>query len=392
MKLRNCCLIAVLCIMLVSNNLCFAQENKDDDPSREIVANSTYLPFKTVKDRFGKKFAQSYFVIQVDIRNEKLDKQFIVQTLDVLFDRRQCRFAQFVDENFDRTECERLFDKFFFVTNAKQPVTGNDVIATGEADLNRSNRNVGFRVLAFTANVGSILTGFNGLIGRDGIKGINVLGTTATAAANALFPNTADRKLENIKNAVPTEDVIIKSKESRTFNIFIPTDRILWKDSWKEYIRPTRDSDYDAYKFKIVLEMIMLSSATGVLVDNNAPTVEVRSDDSLRRQATKFETIGEVTPETEDKDTRFNAITALLQKNLASTNRFVSDEATGKLRAVVTELNKDSNFKTFLTKPEINVTNQSTGKTILDAIRALMRTLNEAQQNKVMDIVIEKGR
>lgn len=392
MKIKNYYLTATLIILFVSNHICLAQENVDTDPSREIVAKSTYLPFKTVKDRFGKKFAQSYFVIQVDIRNEKLDKQFIVQTLDVLFDRQQCRFAQFVDESFNRTECERLFDKFFYFTNAKQPVTGDDVLATGEADLNRSNRNVGFRVLAFTAAIGSILTGFNGLIGRDGIKGINVLGTTATAAAVGLFPDTANRKLENLRNAVPTEDVIIKSKESRTFNIFIPTERVLWKDSWQEYIKPTKDSLYDAYKFKLVLEMIMLSSASGVLVDNKAPTVEVRSDDSFRRQAEKYIGVGEITPDTEVKDNRFNAITALLQRNLASTNRAVSNDATTKLKAIVTELNKEPNFKTFLTKPEINITDQSTGKAILDAIKALMRTLDEAQQNKVMDIVIEKGR
>ncbi|GEM_PF-6987917 len=392
MRLKNYYFFAAIIILFVSNNLCLAQGNVDTDPSREIVAKSTYLPFKTVKDRFGKKFAQSYFVIQVDIRNEKLDKQFIVQTLDVLFDRRQCRFAQFVDESFNRDECERLFDKFLFATNAKQPVTGDDVLATGEADLNRSNRNVGFRVLAFSASVGSILTGFNGFIGRDGIKGINVLATTATAAANALFPDTADRKLENIRNAVPTEDVIIKSKESRTFNIFIPTERIFWQDSWREYIQPARDSNYDVYKFKLVLEMIMLSSATGVLVDNDAPTVQVRSDDSLRRQAEKFIDVEEITPTEEENADRFNAVVALLQKNLASTNTAVVTDATTKLRAILVELNKEPSFKTFLTEPEINITDQSTGKAILGAIVALMRTLNDAQQSKVMDIVIQSGR
>ncbi len=382
----------VLIILLFSNGLFLAQDNRDD-ANQQIVAKSTYLPFKTVKDRFGKKFAQSYFVVQVDIRNEKLDKQFIVQTIDVLFDRRQCRFAQLVDESFSRNDCENIFDKYFFFTNSKEPVSGDDVIATGEADLNRSNRNVGFRVLAFSASIGSILTGFNGLIGRDGIKGINVLGTTATAAAEVLFPNTADQKLENLRNAVPTEDIIIKSKESRTFNIFIPTERVFWKKSWEEYIKPARDSEPDAYKFKVILETIMLSSATGVLVDNDAEKVKVRSDDSLRRQSEKYRSIAESTDEEAERAELFRATTQLLQNNLASQNVAVSNEATGKLRNIITELNTEPRFQTFLTTGGRNITVQSTGTVILQGIKDLMRNINdEVLENKVMDIVIERGR
>lgn len=393
MRIENYYLTATLIILFISNNLCLAQENRETDAPQQIVAKSTYLPFKTVKDRYGKKFAQSYFVIQIDIRNEKLDKQFIVQTLDVLFDRRQCQFAQRVDESFNRTECERLFDKFFYFTNAKQPVGRDDVIATGEADLNRSNRNVGFRLLAFSANIGSILTGFNGVLGPDGIKGINVLGTTFTSAANALFPNTADQKFENLRNALPTEDVIIKSKESQTFNIFIPTERVFWQDSWKEYIKPTRDSDYDVYKFKLVLEMIMLSSASGVLVNNDAQKVQVRSDDSFRRQEEKFRLVAESTDEEIQRADLFQATLVLLQNNLASVNARVNRDATDKLRAILTRLNLETRFSTFLTTSPRNITAGSTGAEILQGIKELMRNINDEDlENKVMNVVIQEGR
>jgi hypothetical protein len=390
MKIKNYYLIATLIILFVSNHICFAQENADTAPSREIVAKSTYLPFKTVKDRFGKKFAQSYFVIQVDIRNEMLDKQFIVQTLDVVFDRGQCRFAP--PNNDQRKDCEEIFDQYFFFTNSKQPVTGDDVFATGEADLNRSNRNVGFRVLAFTASIGSILTGFNGLIGRDGVKGINVLGTTATAAAAGLFPDSADRKLENLRNAVPTEDVIIKSKESRTFNIFIPTERVFWKDSWKEYVKPARDSESSAYKLKIILETIMLSSATGVLVDNNAETVEVRSDDSVRRQAEKIRQANYTDEEISNIDT-FSATMLLLQRGLENS----ATTTTTSLRNILAELMKVQGIKAVLDKRETKVTAESNGTTILQAIKELMRELNDVEngaalKQKVRDIVITNGR
>lgn len=394
MKLKKFYLLFGLIMLLVLGNQGFAQNIDDSDATQQVVANSTYVPFKTVKDKYGKKFAQSYFIIQVDIRNEKTNKQFIVQTIDVLFDRRQCRFAQLVDESFRREECEVLFDKFFFFTNSKQPIGRDDVLATGDADLNRSNRNVGFRLLAFSANFGSILTGFPGLIGRDGIRGINVLGTTATAAANALFPDNSDRKRENLRNALPTEDVIIKSKESATFNIFIPTERVFWKDSWQEYIKPARDSSADVYKLKLVLETIMLSSATGVLVDNDAEKVRVRSDDSLRRQAEKFALVAESTDEEIDAANRYNAALDRFERDLASTDNAIVNDATAELRRIVTRLKTEARFRTFLTTNGRNITDQSDGATILTAIKDLMRSLDGDVdlENTVMDIVIRRGR
>lgn len=396
MKVKKCSLFATLIILLASINQCLAQEVEDTDPTREVVAKSTFLSYKTVKDNFGKKFAKSYFVIQVDIRNEKLDKQFIVQTIDVLVDPNQCRYAKQIDETFKTDECRAIFDKYFYFLNVQQGIRREEVIGTAKADLNRSNRNVGFRLLAFTANMGTVLTGFKGLIGRDGVLGINVLGTTATAAANALFPNTADEKLDNLRNALPTEDIIIKSKESKTFNIFIPTERMFWKDSWKEYIKSPQDSEYEIYKFKAVLKLILLSSATGVLVDNKAPTVVVKSDDSLRRQEEKIRKVQLTEKDIEDINT-FSARTELLQKNLASSSIPIKDQATKSLRDILTEfmkvdaLVKSEAFKKFVTEPRI--TKESEGEAILQAIKDLMRNLNnEALENKVMEMVVKFGR
>lgn len=262
---------------------------QDTDNSRQIVTQSTFLSFKTVKDNFGKKFAQSFFVVQVDIRNERLDKQFIVQTIDVIIDPNQCRNGPEIYRDFDVTKCKELFEANFKFPNAQQSVRREEVIATGKADLNRSNHNIAFRSLAFSANFGTILGGFSGLLGRDAVKGVGILGTTFTDAAKALFPDTAGEKLENLKNALPTEDVIIRSKESKTFNIFIPTERIFWKESWGKYTKSVKDSDADTYQLKVVLDLVLLSSATGVLVDNEATEVRVTSADSVEKLAKKFD-------------------------------------------------------------------------------------------------------
>jgi hypothetical protein len=388
MKVKNYFLISALILMLVSSNLCFAQRNNDIDASQKVVAQSTFLSYKTVKDNFGKKFAQSYFVVQVDIRNETLDKQFIVQTVDVVLDPRQCAYAKEYYIDFEKEKCEAVFKSNFLFMGVPQPIRREEVIATGKADLSRSKRNIGFRVLAFSANVGSILTGFTGLIGRDGIRGINVLGTTATSAANALFPDTSDEKLENLRNALPTEDIIIKSKESRTFNIFLPTERIFWEKPWKNYIKPARDSDFEAYQLKAVLDLILISSATGVLIDNDAPTVAVRSDDAIPRQTEKLREAN-LTDETILVIDRFSATVLLLQKNL--NNPATSADATNKLRKIFAEFKKEPGIDSVLSS-KTKVTEQSEGKDLLQAIRILMRNLgNEELENKVMEIVIQRG-
>ncbi len=261
---------------------------EDVDAGRPIVAESTFLSYKVVKDNFGKKFAQTFFVVQVDIRNEKLDKQFIVQNVSVIIDPNQCIGAREIYSNFDQDDCLTIFDTHFVYPTAQFGTRSEEVLGTGKADLNRSNRNVGFRILEFSAAMGTVLSGFNGVLGPDGVKGMNVLGTTVSAAANRLFPNTADDKFESLRKAQLSEDMIIKSKESRTINIFIPADRIFYDESWKMYIQPARSAKVDSYKFKVALDMLLLSTATGVLVDNDAPKVEVRSGDEVANQVTKF--------------------------------------------------------------------------------------------------------
>jgi hypothetical protein len=390
MKMKNYYLLIVLIVLLASTNLCLARDD-DKDINFKVVAQSTFLSYKTVKDNFGKKFAKSYFVVQVDIRNENEDKQFIVQTIDVFIDPTQCSEASKFYESLSVGDCKKLFNNYFYIPGEQQPIRSEEVLAAGKADLNRSNRNVGFRFLAFAANMGTILTGFNGLIGRDGILGINVLGTTATAAANALFPNTADVKLENLRNALPTEDIIIKSKESKTFNIFIPTERVFWKDSWNEYIKSAQDSNYDTFKLKKVLELILLSSATGVLVDNNAPKVEALSNDGFRRQKEKVNRAN-YTEAQIDNVKAFQAKMELLQRNLDNPETKAGAEKT--LKNILDSLKKQEGIKTVL-QSKVKIKDEPTGKDYLQAIRELMRALfdeenGEALKQTVRDIVINE--
>jgi hypothetical protein len=344
---------------------------QDADASRQIVAQSTFLTYKTVKDNFGKKFAQSYFVVQVDIRNEKLDKQFIVQTVDVIIDPNQCANGRQLYEDFDEEKCFQIFTEYFKFPNAQTPVRREEVIGAGKADLNRSNRNVAFRILSFSASMGTILTGFNGVLGPDGVKGVNVLGTTVTTAANGLFPNTADEKLENLKNAIPGEDVVIKSKESRIFNIFIPTDRVFWSESWQKYIQPARDSDKDTYMLKVVLDMLMLSTATGVLVDNDAPKVEVKSDDDLLNKQKKFNIVN-----------RFKTTSDAATKITRIRNEFADNLNPETRRKIINALNalnnKAAGGKITLTAPIAFNENQENTKALFGKLEA---AIEDAFQN-----------
>lgn len=346
------------------------------DSTRQIVAVSTFLPYKSVKDNFGKKFAQSYFVVQVDIRNEKLSKQFIVQTLDVIIDPNQCRNGQYLYRDFNESLCTAIFEKYFIFPSTQQGIRREEVIGTAKADLGRSNRNRGFRALAFTASMGSVLSGFKGLIGTDGLLGINVLGTTVSDAANALFPDSSAEKLENLKNALPTEDVIVKSKESKTFNIFIPTDQVFYGESWQDYIKPARDSDAGTYALKKVLKLLLLSTATGVLVDNDAPKVKVKSDDALPKVAEKFEITRPFAEDTIKRNKKALEILTNLESMLKEPAK--SKAAEKSLNSIVTELRKDPFFEGFFNAMKKDIL---TGSGIVKAIDELSRQLYTEDAN-----------
>ncbi|NNF00863.1 MAG: hypothetical protein HKN25_17740 [Pyrinomonadaceae bacterium] len=301
----------------------FIVKVRDADANREIVARSTFLPFKIVKDNFGKKFAQSFFVVQVDIINQKLEQQFIVQDLQVIIDPNQCVKAERLYYDFEVYECLRIFSEFFFSPAPKEPIGGKEVIASGKADLNRSKRNIAERILKFSADMGAIIVGFD-ILGPDGVKGINALGTVTTAT-NALFPNTADAKTENLRNAIPADDVVIASKSSKTFNLFIPIDQIFYKKSWEKYKKPARDSDRSTLMLKTVLDMLLLANARGVLVENDAPTLDVSSDDNLENVQKRF-SISDLT-EDFDKSRRIDGILRSLGLAAKSTDGSRSGKA-----------------------------------------------------------------
>lgn len=350
------------------------------DATRQIVAQSTFLPYKTVKDNFGKKFAQSYFVVQVDIRNEKLNKQFIVQTLDVVIDPNQCLNGRFIYANFDDATCNAIFNEYFILPSTQQSVRGEEVIGTAKADFGRSNRNLGFRALSFTASLGTVLIGFKGLIGTDGILGINVLGTTVTDAAKALIPDTSAEKLENLKKAVMTEDVIISSKSSKTFNIFIPTDQVFFSDSWEEYIKPARDSDKSAYKLKKILKLLLLASATGVLVDNDAPKVKVQSDDAFLRVKDKFNIVTEFSQDEQKRAEKAVKVRNKLEDMLAQPN--TKGEAEKQLRSILKSLQSEKVFEGFLLGKDV-----SDGKKIVDLLINLARNLSADNEKDNKELI-----
>lgn len=355
----------------------------------QVVAQSTFLSYQTVRDNFGKKFADQYFVVQIDIRNENLDQQFIVQKLDVIIDPNQCSNGKVLYADFDTNTCKSIFDKHFLFPNAMQSVRREELLGVGKAAQDRSPINIFFRSLAFTANVGSILTGFNGLIGRDGIRAINVLGTTFTESAGLFFPNRTVEKFNNLRDSIPTEDVIIKSKESKTFNMFIPTDRIFYKDSWKEYKRSVSKSQKATLQLKAVLDLILLSSASGVLVNNNAPVVTVRSDDQLRQQNEKFSLVRTPSDQEKARNAEFLSVIQDLSKQLSSGNEAAVTQATNILRKIKSRLDKTHRFRIFLTGA--GLTDTSSGMLIRDVLIRLSKNLESENEDPTIVAAFEKA-
>jgi hypothetical protein len=137
--------------------------------------------------------------------------------------------------------------------------------------------------------------------------------------------------------------------------------------------------------------LILLSSATGVLVDNNAPKVEALSNDGFKRQTERVNRANYTEAEI-DNVKAFSAKMELLQRNLDNPETKAGAEKT--LKNILDSLKKQEGIKTVL-QSKVKIRDEPEGKDNLQAIRELMRALfdvenGETLKQKVRDIVINE--
>lgn len=236
----------------------------DDD--EKIVPAPVFLSYKDVKDNFGRRIADSFMVVQVTVQNEN-DKQFIVQDVQIALDPNQCAVANDFYKDFNVEECKGVYDKYFKYPIVYSPTDRNLLMGVSKVGQYKNPRSFFFRVLEFAGSFGTSLTGFN-FIGRDGKAGIGILRGSFLDSTKNLIPADEAEKMNNLSENSYIANVIIESKQAKTFNVFIPTDRFFYKDTWKLYKQPPRKESIEAFEFRRLMQFFVIASVYGVHIES----------------------------------------------------------------------------------------------------------------------------
>lgn len=306
--------------------------------SDRITSETTLMSYRDVRDNYGKRIANTYVVVQLTISNQSSNNQFYVQDIAITLDPSQCGK---LDEYYKRTkpfwlnlesgqietkqdafeklpsaleddveitkkntpnaqkraamqnkaqnkqdgvfyDCVDYYKEHFFVPTPVTPVDRDTILAVGKAGEIRSKRRIGFAALRFAADMGSVLTGLK-LLGSDGVKAFNFLGTTVYTSADAAIPKVSSEKYENLQKALPEGALIVNIRSSKTVKLFLPLDRFFSNESWNNYRYDVKNKDDDdkAFKLKKWTELFLVSQVDGVLINDNAPRFTLKPGGGL---------------------------------------------------------------------------------------------------------------
>ena len=225
------------------------------------------LSYKQAKDSFGRRVADTYVVVQVAVKNPDLTKQFLLQDLTAVLDPNECARAAEFYRHFDLRGCQDLYAKYFKYPILYAPVDRPTLMATASVGQTRNPRNTAIRFLESVGSLGSALTGFN-FIGRDGKAGIGIFNGTFLASTKSLFPDMTVGQMSRLTEQSYQPNTVIDSRQSKTFDIFIPSDQLFSKATWKLYTQSTRKASPDALELRRLLQLVMTVQAQGVHIQS----------------------------------------------------------------------------------------------------------------------------
>lgn len=243
---------------------------------KEIVLAPTLLSYKQVKDNFGKRIADTHIAVQVSIENADVDRQFILQDLRADIDPNQCAYANNYYRRFDAARCEEMFNQYFLFPIAYAPVQQSSLLASASIGQVHNPRNFAFRLLEFSAQMGGALTGFN-FVGRDGKAGLSVFNGTFLNSAKSAFPDLTLGQMTQLTQQAYKPNTVVNSKETGSYTIFIPTDKLFSKETWKLYKQDPGNASAEALRLRQLLQLVISVTAIGVHVKSDSPTPESKS-------------------------------------------------------------------------------------------------------------------
>jgi hypothetical protein len=235
----------------------------DEDDDNQIIPAPTLLSYGEVKDNFGRRIADTYVVVQVTIKNPDIQHQFLLQDLRVVFDPNECDSAKEFYEHFDVQACRDQYNKYLKYPIAYAPISQSSLQAVAGIGQNQNPRNVLFRSLDFLATMGGALTGFD-FIGRDGKAGLAVFNGTFLTSSKALLPDLTVGQLTQLTEQSYKPNTLVESKDTKTYCVFIPTNQLFSKETWKLYKQKTRDGSAEALEMRKFLQLVLTVTASGI--------------------------------------------------------------------------------------------------------------------------------
>jgi hypothetical protein len=237
----------------------------DQDRGSQIIPAPILLGYREVKDNFGKRIADTYVVVQVNIKNSDIEHQFLLQDLRVVFDPNQCEEAKKFYDRFDVNDCQQQYQKYLKYPIAYAPVAQPALQAIATIGQNQNPRNLAFRFLDFAANVGGALTGFN-FVGRDGKAGLSVFNGTFLTASKTFMPDLTAGQLTRLTEQSYRPNTLVESKDTKTYDVFIPTNQLFSKESWKLYKQTVGKGSAESVEMRRLLQLVVTATASGTHV------------------------------------------------------------------------------------------------------------------------------
>ncbi|MBV8855690.1 MAG: hypothetical protein JOZ02_01900 [Acidobacteria bacterium] len=240
-----------------------AAPEDDNHAAGEAEIAPVLLSYKQAKDSFGRRIADTYAVVQVTIKNPDLTKQFLLQDLTAVLDPNECDRAGEFYRHFDVRGCHDLYAKYFKYPIVYAPVERSALLATASVGQTNNPRNTAIRFLESVGSIGSALTGFD-FIGRDGKAGIGIFNGSFLASTKSLFPDMTIGQMSRLTEQSYQPNTVVDSRQSKSFDIFVPTDQLFSKETWKLYRQSTRKAKPEALELRRMLQLVMTVQAKGV--------------------------------------------------------------------------------------------------------------------------------
>lgn len=247
--------------------------------SENLIINLSILSYGSAKDLYnGRSAARSLFV-QVDVENSD-ERPLWIKGLTFGFDPTQCDAAQSFFQQFNIARCREMYERLIRYPSAIAPTDQQQLLGVAAVGASSSKRAVFFRVLDFA---------LTGLLAIAPYMNTTQAASTANLtgigipALQKLFPDRSGQQLQWLSSQTYKQGLIVGPKQSESFVIAIPTDRVFDEATWKLYAAPADRQSSEALEVKQFLQMVASVQIRRVYISiESAP--DALSGNAMRRR------------------------------------------------------------------------------------------------------------